>query len=234
MSARDLDRRQATTEFLDFGLGSRLTQTARFLLSTDVGGFQSESQRQLAVVYACGNIIERILWAGLGAWMGYFEDLPAVSDEESATLQEYAAILVEMEILQNFWDFDNAVMNSGLSSKSVAQRFIWENLGLFPLKQKMVEWFPKFQAALIASEMLTDESITSFFLFLRAGNVQQFQEHQLSADEVLNQLSETHTVYNTFHERTPGTGGRRVHSVHRIPLGHGRYLSQLGDAPRRS
>jgi hypothetical protein len=197
MSVSDFDsRRLATTEFLTEGLGGKLTRSADLLLRASAEDSFGDWKKS-AITYACGNIVERVLWVGHGRWMGYFEDVAPISADERGLLQEYAPLLSDAKLPADVQNIRKLLMNpDALLDGSFFRRYFPD----FPLHYPVPEWYPVFQAVLIASEYLTESPITSFFLFLRDGNIEKFQERGLSPDAVLKALEDDHRVYPYFGE----------------------------------
>src|ERR1700758_5421944 len=98
MSVSDFDsRRRATAEFLTEGLGGKLTRSAEMLMRASVEDAFGD-WKQAAITYACGNIIERVVWVGQGRWMGYFDDVAPISGDERSLLREYAPLLNDAKL----------------------------------------------------------------------------------------------------------------------------------------
>lgn len=197
MSVSDFDsRRLATTEFLTEGLGGKLTRSADLLLRASAEDSLGDWKRSV-ITYACGNVLERVLWVGHGRWMGYFADVAPISADERGLLQEYAPLLSDAKLPTDVQNLRNLLMNP---DTPLDGSFFRQYFSGFPLRHPVPEWYPVFQAVLIASEYLTENSITSFFLFLRDGNIEKFQERAISPDKVLNALRDDHHVYPYFGE----------------------------------
>jgi hypothetical protein len=197
MSVSDFDsRRLATSEFLTEGLGGKLTRSAELLLRASAEDSFGDWKNS-AITYACGNIVERVLWIGYGRWMGYFEDVAPISADERGLLREYAPLLSDANLPADVQNIQSFLINPDtlLNGSFFRQYFPGP-----PLDHPVPEWYPVFQAVLIASEYLTQNPITSFFLFLRDGNIEKFQERALSPDAVLNALRDDHHVYPYFGE----------------------------------
>ena len=199
MSVGDFDsRRLATTEFLTEGLGGKLTRSVDLLLRASAEDSFGD-WGQLAITYACGSIVERVFWVGRGRWMGYFEDVAPISDDERGLLQEYAPLLSDAKLPPDFQNVRSLLMSP---DTLLDGSFFHKYFSGFPLRRPVPEWYPVFRAALIASEYLTENPITSFFMFLRDGNIEKFQERALSPDAVLNALQDDRHVYPYFGEHT--------------------------------
>jgi hypothetical protein len=198
MNVSDFDsRRRATAEFLTEGLGGKLTRSAEMLMRASVEDTLGD-WKQSAITYACGNIIERVFWVGQGRWMGYFDDVAPISGDEQDLLQEYAPLLNDAKLPTDFQNVRSLLMNR---DSVLDESFFSRYFSGIPLRRPVLEWYPVFQASLIVSEYLTESPITAFFLFLRDGNAEKFQEHVPSPNAVMNALQENHHVYPYLGER---------------------------------
>jgi hypothetical protein len=187
MSASDFDFREvATSEFMNRGLGAKLTDNSQALIRGLSEGVFSDSDRW-AISFACGSIIERVLWQAYGIWIGYFNAVPPVTESEKEFLGEHAELLKELEMPPQFQELG---LRLGYLDSATEESFYRETLQFFPLGRQMPEWFPTFQASLITSELLNEASITSFFLFLRGGDVKQFNEQTPDPNAVFSHLQD--------------------------------------------
>jgi hypothetical protein len=184
MNVSDSSRRElVTSEFLNHGLGAKLTQNSQALI-------RGLSQRafpppadQSAILFACASIIERVLWLAYGIRMGYFDPVPPVTHSEQQFLGEHVSLLEELGS-PDFHDFSYRL---GYLDSATSTDFFRDNSPIVP-GGEMPEWLPVFQAILIASELLNEPAIAPFFLFLRQGDVDQFQEFKHDPDTVYSFL----------------------------------------------
>src|SRR5579863_4877123 len=184
MSASDFeDRSIATAEFLKRGLGAQLTRNAETLIRISYDSNTSSSQR-LVLENAFGNIAERALWLTFGNWMGYFSPVQVASEAETTFLREHHEAVRDTSLPEHFQEICQRLA----SEDAPDDTFFRRTFSFFPLRRPMIEWFPVFQAALVASEMLSSGPITSFFQFLQEGDVEIFSEHFPDADGVMNAL----------------------------------------------
>ena len=187
MNASDFDARQeATSRFLDEGLGMRLTQNSQILMSAVSQDFLGELQG-LAIKFACGNIAERVLWLAYGVWIGYFNPVPPVSEFEKGFLKEYSGRLSYIGMPT---EIEQLCENLGRLDLPTSTFFYRETFPFFPLTRPMPEWFPVFQAILIIQELLNEPAITPLFLFLQQGNLQAFKNRVPNPDGVFSRLLE--------------------------------------------
>jgi hypothetical protein len=187
MSVSDFDFREvATSEFMNRGLGAKLTDNSQVLIRGLSEGAFSDADRW-AISFACGSIIERVLWQAYGMWLGYFAPVPPVTEFEKEFLGEHAELLKELEMPPQFQEL---CLRLGHLDSAKDESFYRETLPFIPLGRQMPEWFPAFQALLITSEMLNEPAITSFFLFLQRGDVEQFNKQTLDPNAVFSHLQD--------------------------------------------
>ena len=199
MSVSDFDyRRLATAEFLTEGLGGKLTRSSEMLMRASIED-ASGDWKQSAITYACGNIIERVFWVGQGHWMGYFEHVAPISGDERSLLQEYEPLLNDARFPTDFQNVHKLLINR---DSVLDESFFSRYYSGTPLRRRVSEWYPAFQAALVVSEYLTESPITAFFLFLRDGNEEKFLEHAPFPDAVMKALQNNPHVYPYFGEHT--------------------------------
>jgi hypothetical protein len=185
MNASDFDFREAaTSEFMNHGLGAKLTDNSQAIIrGLSEGAFPEASQ--WAISSACGSIIERVFWQASGIWMGYFNPVPPVSESEKEFLGEHAELLKELEMPPHFQELS---LRLGYLDSATDVSFYGETLPFFPLSRQMPEWFPVFQASLITSELLNEPAITPFFLFLQQGDLERFKKHTPDPNAVFSHL----------------------------------------------
>jgi hypothetical protein len=187
MNVSDFDFREAaTSEFMNHGLGAKLTDNSQAIMRGLSEGTFPEADRW-AISFACGSIIERVLWQASGIWMGYFNFVPPVTGSEKEFLGEYAGLLKELEMPAQFQQLSYQL---GHLDSATDVSFYRETLPFIPLGRKMPEWFPAFQASLITYELLNEPAITSFFLFLRQGDVEQFKKQMPNPNAVFSHLQD--------------------------------------------
>jgi len=200
MNASDFDFREAaTSEFINRGVGAKLTENSQALIrGLSEGDFSSANQ--WAISFACGSIIERVLLQSYGIGMGYFETVPPVTASEGEFLAEHSDLLKELDMPPQFQEL---CLRLGSPDSATDDRFYSETLPFIPLSREMPEWFPVFQASLITSELLTDPAITSFFLFLQRGDVRQFNQQMPDRNAVFSHLQNDDFTapFRTDHER---------------------------------
>lgn len=187
MSVSNFDFREvATSEFLNRGLGAKLTGYSQTLIRGLSEGAFPDSDRW-AISFACGSIIERVFWQACGIWIGYFNAVPPVTESEKEFLGEHAELLKELEMPPQFQEL---CLRLGYLDSATEEHFYREALQFIPLRRQMPEWFPAFQASLITSELLNEPAITSFFLFLQEGDVGQFNEQTPDPNAVFSHLQD--------------------------------------------
>lgn len=187
MNVSDFDFREgATSEFMNHGLGAKLTDNSQALMRGLSEGAFPEADRW-AISFACGSIIERVLWQASGIWMGYFNPVPPVTESEKEFLGEYVGLLKELEMPAQF---EQLCYRLGHLDSATDVSFYREIPPFISLGRQMPEWFPAFQASLITSELLNEPAITSFFLFLQQGDVKQFNEQTPDPNAVFSHLQD--------------------------------------------
>jgi hypothetical protein len=185
MPANDvLFRTHATNHFLTHGLGGKLSHDASIIIESHALESSAPGQRELFV--ACGSMLERIFWVGLGHWLGYFQpEIQPLSTTEKAFLVSHAEQLRQYpwpsDFLQVFELLVNPETNSGT-------RFFSEQIVGSALDQGSKELWPAFQAAHIISESLTEGPIRSFFDFLQNSDLEEFSRQKPSPQAVFNSL----------------------------------------------
>jgi hypothetical protein len=185
MSVSDFKLREvATSEFMNRGLGAKLTDNSQILIQGLSQGDFSGTEPS-AISFACGSIIERVFWQAYGSWIGYFNAVPPVTEFEKEFLGEHAELLKELEMPPQFQEI---CLRLGHLDSATEERFYRETFPFIPLRLPMPEWFPAFQASLITSELLNDPPITTFFLFLQQGDVKLFNEHTPDPEAVFSHL----------------------------------------------
>ncbi len=186
MNASEFDeRRIATSEFLDHGLGATLTANAQ-LLMRGMELSPSDEDRWLAT-FACAYIIERVLWQAIGIWMGYFTPIAPVNEEERAFLRDHVGHSAEFGLPESFQELG---LRIGHLETGTDTSFYRETFRFIPLGRSVPEWFPVFQATLISAELLSGSAMTSFFLFLHRGDPGSFEKTNLDRDAILSYLGE--------------------------------------------
>src|ERR1700687_5828396 len=93
MSANESLHKLAAERFMTDGLGGRLSRNGR-LINPGASGIEPMYRAASTV---CGNIAERVLWAGLGWWLGCFEQIEAITLEERTFLEEHSQLLKKEE-----------------------------------------------------------------------------------------------------------------------------------------
>jgi hypothetical protein len=179
-------RRAATEEFLREGLGGKLSQNATRLIQATEKGDLGSNQR-VASNLACGNIIERILWMGLGRWLGYLHNEEPLTSEERAFLIESAPLIDESQWPDLFVHLMSLLANPRTDT---GIRFFAEQIVGVELGRGAKKLCPIFQAAHVIAESLTEGPITAFFIFLREDNTEEFNSQTLSPDKVFGFLEE--------------------------------------------
>jgi hypothetical protein len=187
MNVNDFDFREAaTSEFMNHGLGAKLRDNSQVIMRGLSEGAFPDADRW-AINFACGSIIERVLWQSFGIWMGYFNAVPPVTESEKEFLGEYVGLLKELEMPPRLLDL---CYRLGHLDSPTDVSFYRETLPFITLGRQMPEWFPAFQASLITYELLTEPAITSFFLFLQQGDVEQFKKHAPDPTAVFSHLQD--------------------------------------------
>jgi hypothetical protein len=196
MSANDPELRRAVTEeFLSEGLGGKLSRNASMLTHLHrigMGGILG-SNIQLASALACGNIIERILWMGLGQWLGYLQNTAPLSPKEKAFLIENAPVFYENQWPKSFTHMMGLLVDP---QTDTGASFFANQIAGSERARGAKELFPVFQAAHVIGELLTEGPITAFFIFLRDGGAQVFGRQTLRPNEVFNFLGEHNNLYD--------------------------------------
>jgi hypothetical protein len=192
MSVNDPHRREiATSEFLTRALGAKLTENARALME-GLGNGDFAGANGPAIAFASGSIAERVLWQAAGAQIGYFDSVAPVSESEKEFLAEHLGSLEELGLP----DWIEEVCTRLVHSDSATDIRFYESFLRLPLTRLMPEWFPVFQAALVASEPLNYGPITSFFLFLDRGSLDEFKKQTPDPNAVFSHLRDEDFVAN--------------------------------------
>lgn len=187
MNVSDCDFREvATSEFLKRGLGAKLTQNSHALIR-GLSRNAFSHQGQWAIKFACGSIMERVIWQAQGIWMGYFNPAQAVTPFDQEFLLKHRVLLEKLEMPPQYQELG---LHLESLSSATGEHFYAETLGLFPLSRPMPEWFAPFQASLIAAELLNEPVITSFFLFLQDGDAEYFKRQIPDPGAVFSHLQD--------------------------------------------
>jgi hypothetical protein len=141
----------ATDHFLgEQGLGGKLSRAAGATI-------QALAQQEAAAILACGNILERTFWIGLGHWLGYFQrDIQPLSAQEKNFLVAGSDLLREHPWPEDFAHVLQLLSNVdvGASASFFDEEIIGSEQGSELPKGSTAFW-PAFQAALILAEDLT-------------------------------------------------------------------------------
>jgi hypothetical protein len=193
MSVNEFSRRQiVTSEFLNHGLGEKLTENARVLIEGLANGDFAGATGP-AIAFASGSIAERVLWQAAGTQIGYFDAIAPVTETEKQFLTEHLGSLEELGLP----DWIAEVSTRLVHLDSATNSSFYGNLRL-PLATLMPEWFAVFQSALIASEPLNYGPITAFFLFLDHGNLEEFKKQTPDPSSVFSHLHDDQFFSNFF------------------------------------
>jgi len=196
MSANESLLKLATERFMTDGLGGRLSRNGR-LINPVASGIEPMYRAASTV---CGNIAERVLWAGLGWWFGCFEQIEAITLEERAFLEEHSQLLKKEEWPPEYKHIFSLLLDRNANS---GPTFFQEQLQGSNVPNS-IDVFPIFQAAHAISEDLTDGLVSSFFLFLREGDIEDFAQRTPSPNEIFRalELSE-HSLHSIWSFGSP-------------------------------
>jgi hypothetical protein len=181
MSASERFVQLATEQFMTDGLGGRLSRNGRLI--NPVAPSIEPMYKAASIV--CGNIAERVLWCGLGWWLGYFQQVEAITTEEKVFLTVHSQLLQEdagwpAQYQHIFGLLLDANTNTGPG-------FFEEQLQGSNVANS-IDVLPIFQAAHAISESLTEDPVNFFFLFLREGNIADFLKRNPSPNQVFRAL----------------------------------------------
>jgi hypothetical protein len=181
MSANEGLVQLATEQFMTDGLGGRLSRNGRSINPVA----PSIEPMYKAASTVCGNIAERVLWCGLGWWLGCFQQVEAITIEEKVFLAEHSQLLQE----EAGWPAQYQYIFSLLldANTNTGPGFFEEQLRGSNVASS-IDVFPVFQAAHAISESLTEDPVSFFFLFLREGDIADFIERSPSPNEIFRAL----------------------------------------------
>lgn len=77
------NRLLATRHFSELGLGAKLTSNAEYIIDSYNHGSIPQDDLATAAEFACGFIVDRVLWSTLGLRVGYLQNMQLLSDNPS-------------------------------------------------------------------------------------------------------------------------------------------------------